>query len=291
MHRSCSLLNMSKFLVTGATGYVGKHLVKQLIKNKHEVVVFSRKPRMQVAEFFPSDNLEIVNFDFSIPNFHKLRNLNLGNSILVDLAWDFASQNHRKQVDQHMRFVCELVKIGVAKVAVAGTLQEFELNQGQVQEDSPRLGEGSHGKAKAELFFRLSQFLADECVPLLWMRLHYIFGDDLGSRSIFGKILENPEPFLLSPRRGKFDFIQVTTLAEQMSLVLMGESSGTIDFGSGQPQTFREILTKWLSENSKDPDRYLAELEVGSKDTAIGTWPNLKRLAAELGNASCAPLN
>jgi len=194
-----------------------------------------------------------------------------------------------RQVEEHLRFTSEMVKLGVRKVAVAGTLQELDFNQGQVDEDSPRSGKESHGAAKTELFFRLSESLAAQGVPLVWMRLHYIMGDDIGSRSIFGRILANPEPFPLNPRQGKFDFIHVRALAEQMAKVLAGNSTGTLDFGSGERLTFREVLFKWLIENGKAPSLYLTELDIASENTEIGTWPDLMRLKRYLGDASCSP--
>ena len=39
------IYNMAKILITGGTGLVGKRLTKMLVKNNHEVLVLSRKPK------------------------------------------------------------------------------------------------------------------------------------------------------------------------------------------------------------------------------------------------------
>ncbi len=53
-----------KFLVTGATGYVGQHLVYSLTKKGYEVYVFTRK---ETPLFIDTKNVTVIRGDIALP--------------------------------------------------------------------------------------------------------------------------------------------------------------------------------------------------------------------------------
>jgi nucleoside-diphosphate-sugar epimerase len=273
---------MAKFVITGATGYLGRHLVSRLLRDGHELIAISRKSPGEVNDIFPGNRLASLRFDLTSRNFESLRGVDFTGFTLVDLAWDFEPTDQSPQVRDHLTLIEKLVDLGVRKVAVSGTLQELGPNQGEIDELTPRLGTTSHGLAKTELFLRLSGLLATKKTPFLWMRLHYIIGDDWYSRSIFGRIMRDPTPFYLEPKSGEFDFIHVDQLADQIANVLSGASVGTLDFGSGDRMTFRQVLTEWLLDNGKNPSDYLHDSDGNKHIPLLGTWPRLQGLAKAL---------
>jgi nucleoside-diphosphate-sugar epimerase len=55
---------MQKVLVTGATGFIGTHLVRRLVRDGHQVVALVRDPAK--ATGFPTTNVELIRGDLSI---------------------------------------------------------------------------------------------------------------------------------------------------------------------------------------------------------------------------------
>ena len=63
---------MTNYLVTGATGYIGKRLVDYLVKNNNDSIVALSKSKKNIQS---STNLKIVNCDkkyFSTVKCHQL---------------------------------------------------------------------------------------------------------------------------------------------------------------------------------------------------------------------------
>ena len=73
-----------KILVTGATGFVGRHVINELLKYNHQVIAAARKVDLDSNEekltytFFDIDNL-----DLTINYFSHFDNPDL----LIHLAW------------------------------------------------------------------------------------------------------------------------------------------------------------------------------------------------------------
>lgn len=64
-----------KILITGAGGFLGKHLTRQLAGSGHEVTAIVRKnPPAYDADFFSSGNVRLLNFDLANPDFRLLPN-------------------------------------------------------------------------------------------------------------------------------------------------------------------------------------------------------------------------
>jgi nucleoside-diphosphate-sugar epimerase len=268
---------MTRYFITGATGYIGQALTKQLEKSADNTICALVKSRSgnSAAWNKPRSNFLEVNLEdrsFTLPS-----NLILNDSVLLDLAWDFSGRPNEEQVEDHVHLAAAAIKSGVQKIVSLGTLFELGFDQGEVNEDSIRLGKSVHGLAKSLLHDSLKQLCEQKGASLLWPRVHYVYGEDLRSRSIFGKILSTPKPFLLDPRVGKFDFIELDDLVKKIEFLLKVPSEGTIDIGSGEPQTFREFLNVWLTKNNRIPSDYLPEESESTLIQQIGTWPSLEK--------------
>lgn len=78
---------MSTFLVTGATGFLGKHLVAQLLEKEHKVICVLRESSA-VPDFFSHKNCEVVRCDMT--QYSELATV-IGETISLDgvfyLAW------------------------------------------------------------------------------------------------------------------------------------------------------------------------------------------------------------
>jgi len=283
---------MTTYLITGATGYIGGKLTSLLEKSGNKIYAIIKNQRPPVLEL-SGDGITFVSGDLADRNFSYLASLKLDNSVLIDLAWDFSGRPQQDQVQDHFLLAAAAIEYGAQRIVSLGTLFELSFDQGEVDEYSPRLGQSDHGLAKSLLLSRLEQLCEHRGASLLWPRVHYVYGEDFRSRSIFGKIQSNPQPFPLNPRDGRFDFINLSQLADMLEFLINSPSTGTVDVGSGNPISFREAITKWLIENGKNPKDYLPAESQTLVSQKIGTWPSLtkfRKLKAQFDSGPASAL-
>lgn len=187
-----------KVLVTGANGYIGRHVCLQLLDKGHDVIACdlhldgSIDPRIKHVE----QNLFVVT-----PDIYE----RLGSpDACVHMAWRDGfvhnSQNHLGDLSSHYKFLTALVDTGLKQLVVMGTMHEVGYYEGSISENTPCNPLSMYGIAKDALRRALLIYCKDKCV-LQWLRGFYILGDDGRNHSIFTKILqaasEGKKSFLL----------------------------------------------------------------------------------------------
>lgn len=272
------------FVITGATGYIGGHIARELTSFGNTVTVLTRDLNKAQCKAAGNQNVTYLPFDLSYPATLEHIRDQIKGATLIDVAWEFDGKTDRDQVYEHLELAKNCIRFGISKIMAAGSLFEFDFNAGQVSENSIRSGTTPYGLAKIGLHDSLETLTNKAGVPFLWARFHYVHGNDEVSRSVFGRILREPRPFQITPRDGLYDFIEVTLLAQQVRRSLEANATGVLDFGSGQAQSFTRALTEWLQIRGLSASDYLVD---PGNDNAIqqGTWPDLSKLSHLLGGS------
>ncbi len=266
------------FLITGATGYIGAHILREILSSGHTVSVLTRDMTKGRGKIGVHQNLTYLPFNLSSAATLQSIGDQIKGATLIDLAWEFNGKTEQEQVYDHLALARECIRLGISKIVSTGTLFEFSFDDGQIDENSFRSGKTPHGLAKIELHDRLEALTAAAGVPFLWARFHYVFGNDEKSRSVFGQILRKPKPFQIKPRDGLFDFIEVSSLAQQFRRALEVNAIGILDFGSGRAQSFTRAISDWLERRELISSDYLVDPD-SETSTKSGTWPDLVKLS------------
>jgi len=145
---------MATYLITGASGYIGQRLTEQLQKSGHQIYSLARNG-IHSDPPWSSDSTNFLRCDLEERDFSQLSGLNVQEGVLIDLAWDFSGRPHQEQVQDHLFLATAVIESGIRRIVSLGTLFELAFNQGEIDEDSPRLGKSEHGLAKALLHDRL----------------------------------------------------------------------------------------------------------------------------------------
>ena len=243
-----------KVLVTGANGYIGRHVCLQLLDKGHDVIACDLHldgaidPRIKHVE----QNLFIVTPDI----YEKLGSPDA----CVHMAWRDGfvhnSQNHLGDLSSHYKFLTALVDKGVKQLVVMGTMHEVGYYEGAISENTPCNPLSMYGIAKDALRRAIMLYCKDKCI-LQWLRGFYILGDDGRNHSIFTKILqaasEGKKTFPFTSGQTKYDFITVEELAFQIAAVVsQTEIKGIINVCSGKPVTLAERVEQYITENHLD---------------------------------------
>ena len=245
---------MSKILVTGAGGYMGRHIVTSLLDKGADIIavdfnidlIDERADRRVVDIFSGDENL-----------YEKLGKPD----VCLHLAWKDGfvhnSDAHMEMLSSHYKFVKYMVESGCKQIAVMGTMHEVGYHEGEINEDTPCNPISLYGIAKDALRKSLIAYSQKNEFTLQWLRAYYIYGDDKRSNSIFAKIVaaaeEGKKTFPLNSGKNKYDFITVDELADQISsCVMQKEVTGIINCCSGKPVSLGEMVELFVKNHGYD---------------------------------------
>ena len=127
------MFKSKKVIVSGATGFIGQHLIPILLKDGYEVLAISRSQKR--AETLPwFKDVKFVSYDFhsdqQITEVEGFRGL-------IHLAWqdlpNYDSSVHlKKNLPYSYQFIESLINKGVNQVLIAGTCFEYGLKSGAI---------------------------------------------------------------------------------------------------------------------------------------------------------------
>lgn len=239
---------MTKLLVTGATGYIGTHVVGALLEMGADVIAISRSAR------HPDPRAVSIVGDFAELSVTDIADWRP--DIIVHLAWTDGfkhdSAAHIDNLPLHVRFVRRAMEAGVRHFVGLGTMHEVGYFEGEIDEGTPNHPRSMYGIAKNAL--REAAYLETEkaSAAFQWLRAYYILGDDERNQSLFSKILrweaEGKASFPFNSGRNAYDFIDVRMLARQIAAAsLQSEVCGVIDCCSGKPVALRDQVEAFLA--------------------------------------------
>lgn len=241
-----------KVVVTGANGYMGRHVVKELLERKFDVIAvdFNHKEIDSRAEL---SDVDIFSGDELI--YDKLGQPD----ICIHLAWQDGfihnSSKHMENLSHHFVFLSNLAKGGCKNIAVMGTMHEIGFFEGMVDENTPCNPLSQYGVAKNALRQAMILLAKTHQFNLFWLRAFYIIGDDRRNCSIFTKMLDAAEegkttfPFTMGTN--KYDFIDINELAKQIvGASTQTEITGIINVCTGEPVALKDKVEQFIKDNN-----------------------------------------
>ena len=242
-----------KILVTGANGYIGRHVVKKLLDKGANVIACD----------FRTDDVDSraksINMDlFNLPDGNIWEKLG-SPDVCLHMAWrNGFIHNASTQIgdlSSHYIFLTSLVDGGLKQLAVMGTMHEVGYWEGAIDENTPCNPISMYGIAKDALRKSLILYTKQKGCLLQWLRCYYILGDDKKNNSIFAKLLkaaeEGKKTFPFTTGKNKYDFIDVEKLSDMLSAAVMQtEVDGVINCCTGKPMSLAERVENFIRVSS-----------------------------------------
>ena len=240
-----------KILVTGANGYLGQGIVKQLLDDGQYVIAtdFSTEHIDERALVIKGDLFSSEKpFDF----FHKP-------DVLLHLAWRDGfvhySDAHIEDLYKHYSFINRMLQSGIKKIAVMGSMHEIGFFEGSINENTPCNPITPYGISKNALR-ELSEMLSRKYnVPLQWLRGYYIVGNSEFGCSIFSKITaaekEGKKEFPFTLGQNQYDFIDYGDFCKQVATAVEQDRiNGIINICSGRPEKLADRVERFIKDNN-----------------------------------------
>lgn len=256
---------MSKVLVTGGNGYIGKYVVKELLCRKHQVLVSDVRSEGIVSG---AEYIDIPIFSDDPNIYHKVGEPD----VCIHLAWKDGflhnSAEHMKNLSAHITFCENMIAGGLPVLSCMGTMHEVGYWEGAIDENTPCFPQSQYGIAKNAMRQSLMLTSKKNDCAFHWLRAYYIVCDDENGSNIFAKLLQAEKrgdaEFPFTSGKNQYDFIEINDLAKLIcSASLQTEITGITNVCTGKPESLASCVEQFIKKHSmniklaygKYPDR------------------------------------
>lgn len=252
---------MEKVLVTGAYGFLGKYLIKELVENDYKVIAFGRKK--EELEKLKQKNVDIYIGDFC----NKEDIVNASKSVdyiihagALSTVWgkreDFINTN--VVGTKNVLYACKQNKIKrliyVSSPSIySGKADKLNISENDF-DDSNRLNYYIESKILAE-----KEIKATRNIPYVIIRPRGLFG--IGDTSIIPRLIKANRKIgipLFNNGKNIVDITCVENVALALRLAIESKKAvgNTYNITNGEPREFKEILEE-LFNKIDEPPKYL----------------------------------
>ena len=252
---------MKKVLVTGASGFIGRYVVRYLL-NGHFHIIATSADEIKASQLDWYGKVEYIPFDFE--NFDQqtdyFRFFNEPD-LVIHLAWEglpnYRSAFHTDvNLPRHALFLQNLVEHGLRDLTVTGTCFEYGMQEGCLNENLEPQPGNSYAIAKNELRRELEQLQQRTPFFFKWIRLFYMYGKGQNPNSLLSQLdraLEaGDEVFNMSGGEQVRDFLPVEKVANYIvDIAIQNRIGGIVNCCSGKPVKVKDFVVDYLQQTKR----------------------------------------
>ncbi len=243
-----------RVLLTGATGFIGSHVAKELVEDGAIVYAVVRPDsdlhRLQDI----ASHLHLVAADvFSPTSIDTIPLLSIQPELCVHLAWyavpgSYLNSPHNlTALTGSLELLTRLVGAGCERFVGIGTCFEYDTSFGYLCEDSPTRADAPYSATKLAFYNVLQAMQAHTKMSCAWVRLFYQYGPFEDERrlvpSIITSLIRGQQVPLTSGQQVR-DFLHVQDVARAICTILGSTVENAVNVGSGVPITVRDLAVQ-----------------------------------------------
>lgn len=278
---------MKRVLLTGATGFIGRHCLPFLLESGFQVHAVSSR---LTEQSYPEVHWHRADL-FNSGQITKLVN-DVRPTHLLHLAWYtmpgryWTSLENIRWVRASLELLQAFALKGGNRVVIAGTSAEYDWRSGYCSESiTPLVPSTLYGTCKHSLQMMLSDFSKETGISSAWGRIFFLYGPNEHPDRLVPSVIRSlllGEPARCSHGKQVRDFMHVKDVASALVSLIESDVSGPVNIASGRAFELKEIIYKIADKiNQRD----LVQLGVQSVPESEPPFliANISRLSKELG--------
>lgn len=246
-----------QILMTGGTGFVGKHVLRKFLSRDVTVKLTLRTPLSGIRDQSPKIQEPILSKDIFAEDENWWAKVLPGTDILVHLAWytepgqyQFSPKNLDCLIGT-LRMARAAHAAGVKRLVGIGTCFEYRPSDQPLSRSALLEPSSPYAACKLAAFHALSNFAASSGMEFLWCRLFYLYGEGEDERRLVPSLRKNlsrGQAVELTNGDQVRDFLEVRQAAHQIVDLAMSSETGAFNICSGQGVTVRSLANQIADE-------------------------------------------
>lgn len=246
-----------RLLLTGATGFLGGHILDTLVEKDLNVSVIIRPDSKKILRNI-SDLEQIITTNDLFSESQKFFRDSLQNiDIVIHAAWYV---EHGKYLQSMKNLDCFSGTVSLAKAAAnqdiekfigIGTCFEYKQSNEPLGIDSELRPESVYATAKVDTYLMLDSIFREKEIDFSWCRLFYLYGNREDPNRLIPYIrnqLSNGKVASLSSGSQIRDFFNIKDAAEAIVKVAIGGNQGPVNICSGIPLSVKDLALEIAKE-------------------------------------------
>jgi nucleoside-diphosphate-sugar epimerase len=251
---------MERVLVTGATGFIGRHTLQPLLEQGFEVhgITSQAAPPSELASGYHWHSANLLDLSEIAPLLATVQP-----SHLLHLAWDttpgtyWTSELNFAWVQSSLELLKQFQRYGGRRVVCAGTCAEYDWNYGYCSEDlTPIKPSSMYGKCKSALHQILEAYAMATDLSFAWGRVFFVYGPYEHPYRLVPSVINallNEKVAPCSHGQQIRDFLYVKDMAAALVALLKSDMGEAVNLGSGQPIPLKHVIYK-IADHFNRPD-------------------------------------
>tara|TARA_B110000263_G_C15285234_1_gene500427 strand:- start:812 stop:1717 length:906 start_codon:yes stop_codon:yes gene_type:complete len=259
-----------KILVTGGAGFIGKHLVKYLLKKNHSVTIFDNFSNSTKNSTSILIKLGVKIIEGDIKKINEIQNASMNQSIVIHLAAKISvsesiknpMETFQNNVDGTKNVLIACEKNNVEKIILASSAAVYGegIPKIKLTEESKMNPISPYGKSKVKMELEIKEFEINNNVNCIILRFFNIYG--IGQTPEYAgvitkfieRIKENKPLKIFGDGFQTRDFIAIDDVIDSIYNAILYGKSGTYNIASGKITTIKEMAELMISINGKKLD-------------------------------------
>lgn len=273
---------VTRVLVTGASGFVGRHVPGPLAAAGVEVHTAGRRaPPTASARHHSIDVLDGAATRALVIAVRPTYVLHLAWTVEHGAFWTSPTNLDWTAATLHLARAC--AEAGVTRFVGVGTCVEYDWADGGPEprrEDDPLRPGTLYGTAKASTFALLSAFSRQAGLGFAWGRLFHLFGPGEDERRLVASLvsaLAAGRPAALASGRPVRDFLSTVDAGAALAALVLADAEGPVNVASGEPVSIADLAGD-IAAIAGRPDL----LRLGARPDPTGEPPRMVADVARL---------